>query len=269
MASFDFVDAAAKGYEFVWVNRVVISKFAFPVIFVKIFCLLTLIVTEVGDNILRQGLVLLPGTVMEAVFLVGLVRFAHHKEPFLYWGYTRHSRIKEYTQLYNERQHDLRRRQSVHAAVIYYIIINLSMFLLNSFISEPKPSVSNAVLLPPTFGVFVFIMFFLTVFVWSIRLLIVYIPVAMDYTISEYLRKIEGVQSSIFLFLCLMITLVPLLLVLFSGLGVALVIFADFDAFKIIFVCSLLVIGALIISSITTLGFSYGIKQMMENQSRE
>ena len=86
MASFDFVDVAAKAYEFMWKERSYIARVAVPVILVKLVCVITVYIFGYQEKFLLSGIIMIPGFVLEAILAIGLIRYVLYREPIFIAG---------------------------------------------------------------------------------------------------------------------------------------------------------------------------------------
>ncbi len=271
MASFDFIKAAVKGYQFVWIHRVELFKFSFPVVFIGVFCEFVIIQSGMEENILRRGLLELPAVFAQAYFLAELVRYAVYGEPFVLWGYTRQAKIEEFKTLYALRIQDNRRKSLIQAAIVLYV---LQTILLDVFIGlsalgaqkELRPSsevvsqVDVLSSLPEIFisGVIVFAAF------WSIRLGFLYVSLALGYGIRHYLHQLKGFSSSINLFLC---SFFVMLIIVFPAemlQKILTLMFADLPAVWVVTTAILREYITIVLLSVVTVASAYGIKEMVE-----
>ncbi len=72
--TFNIMDAAGYGYYRVWTERAYLLKLALIPLMIKFACTIALLVLGFQDNILRQGLVLLPGVLAEGWVLAQFLR---------------------------------------------------------------------------------------------------------------------------------------------------------------------------------------------------
>lgn len=280
MASFDFVKASLDGLRFAWRQRADLVKFAFPVIFVGVFCNLLIIYSGVGEDILRAGLVQIPALFAQGYFFSELVRYALFGEAFVYWGYTRRSRIEGYVEVYRERQLDLWRKKCVQGGMIVYVLFTLVSSAFLGFLRfyngpEPVPEGQAAARSLELADMPVFILESAIILLgimgmlWVVRLGFAYIPLAAGYSAKSYLKGIRGLYSSVPLFLCSVIVafmiLAPFLLLLmfFGGL------FAEALGPRIVAFVILLEFYKIAVLSVTTIACAYGIRDMLGGLPRQ
>lgn len=275
MASFDFVKATLDGYRFAWVRRADLIKFSIPVVFVSVFCNLMVIYTGAEENALREGLILLPAFFAQGLFVAELVRYTLYDEPFILWGYTRRSHLEEFTELYRERQLDTERKRHVQGGMVIFVLVSIINSVLRGLSGplaeggEDSPASSPAL---EDFPVFVFqsaiVAVILLVALWFVRVGFLYIGFSAGYGIKAYFKKLKGLSSSVSLFLCafmiFFLMAVPLAL-MYGFLGQLL---AESPGIKVV---SLVVFGEMskvLAQVVTTIGCSYGVREMMEVNSR-
>ncbi len=265
MAGFDFVDAASKGYHFVWTNRSYIAKFAFPVLFITVFCNLMIFFYGLEDNLLRGSLVAMPASFAQGLFLAELVRYAIFNEPIIYWGYVSRKEFNKYKDMYMERQNDKVRRASIHASIALYILpyaLTLLAIGLVEFYNGREAVPAQA----PTPNLATFLVFALSLsaMVWLVRVFFLYVAVAMGYSIKNYMKKISGMYSSVCFIMGNLIVIFPMLM-LVSGFNTMVYnLFSGYPVATILLVTIISSAGGIIILSIMTVAMAYGIREMLE-----
>ncbi|MBK6896014.1 MAG: hypothetical protein IPH06_05425 [Alphaproteobacteria bacterium] len=271
MASFDFIKAAVKGYQFVWLHRVELLKFSFPVVFIGVFCEFVIIQAGMEENILRRGLLDLPAVFAQGYFLAELVRYAIYGEPFVLWGYTRRSKLEEFNALYVSRMQDARRRSIIYASVILFVLqmvvadvlMGLSALGAEKEIKPPPEAMSTADVLSSLPEAFIAVLILFAAF-WSIRLGFLYVSLALGYGIREYLQKLRGLSSSVSLFLCSFFVMLLLVFPAEMLLKLLTIIFADLPAVWVVTTAIVREYIAIILLSVVTVASAYGIKDMVE-----
>ncbi len=193
MARFNFVDAAAKGYMFAWNERRALAQLAFAPLLVKIASFTVIIAAGLEENLLRQGLALLPAYFLEGWLVACAIRLA----------------------LFGERwpRGTTARSRAIMAGTVSYLLIKLiaSVFvgLLmtsgNGLISEPAPA--------PTLAGFMAMIAFLALALWAFRLFWLYAPLAMGYPALAFLKKIESYATSFYMLGLWLLVMAPMALV--------------------------------------------------------
>lgn len=280
MASFDFIKASLDGIRFAYAHRTDLFKFAFPILFVGVFCSLLVIHNGLERDILRSGLVQLPVFFAQGYFLSELVRYALFGEAFVYWGYTRRSRVEEYAQTYRERQLDVWRKRRVQGGMIIYVLFTVvSNGLLGGlkFVAEqnapPETRPPPAALELADMPVFIlesaaFLLVMMAV-VWLVRVGFIYIAFSGGYGVKDYFRQLRGLYSSVSLFmssaLIALVMLAPLIFLIFVFEG----FLRDTPGLRIVFLVILLELYKLIVLIVSTVACSYGIRDMFGGLPRE
>ncbi len=231
MASFDFIEAAVKSYEFVWRERKYLARVAFPVIFVKIACLMAVVTFGLQDMYLRQGLIMLPGYVVEALFMVGLIRYALYGENIFIWGrsFLSEQPPKSMIPMVGSRG----RVQSVQAGVALYLLAAVALLGFFGFVMDyvqtidPRTIENSNPDKPPTFITGVFILSMFAASIWLFRLFWLYIPAAMGVPLSGFLRRIRGFSSSVYMIGAWLMCLLPPMVVFAFGFQVLSAVFTQ------------------------------------------
>lgn len=202
--TFDFIDAAGKGYQFVWNEREVLTRLAVPVLLIKLAVLTGLYLFGLQEDFLRAGLVLLPSDFVDAVFVVLLIRFAVFNEPPLWSSFTESKGTPRY--------------RNMMAAVLIYVLLKLlaSMFaglVIGDVMNAPEvsPESSSPIM-------FVVAMLALAFSIWAFRLFLLYVPVAMEIGIKDFLHRVRGFGFSFVALATWLLCFVPVItaIVLFS-----------------------------------------------------
>lgn len=259
------------GYRFVWKERLEIFKFSFPVLFICVFFNLLAIYTGADDDILRRGLVTLPSTFVLGYFLCELVRYTLFNEPFVVWGYTRRSRIESFSDHYRTRKLDIVRRRSVSGGVVFFVLFWMfnDVFaglgeLINKSGYESKKSATLSLEALPGFilesGMILLIILGLF---WFVRVGYIYVSFSAGYDLRSYFRRLQGLYSSVPLFLCSL--LVGLLLVIPVAVvnGFISVLMQDAVVYRFVLMQVLEQVVIVTFFIINTAACSFGIREMM------
>lgn len=216
MASFDFIEAGVKGYEFVWRERKYLARVAFPVIFVKVACLLAVITFGAQKQYLLYGIITFPGFVVEALFIIGAMRYLLYSEPIFIWGRTPYP--SQPTNPIFPPVSSKNRLLCLQAGIAMYMLIKLTEILLNSYsrtINDAlnDPNFSQAGPPEPTLVSALLVLALMGAFVWGFRLFFLYVPLTMNITIKKYMNKLSGLESSIYMIGTYLICYLPILVV--------------------------------------------------------
>lgn len=234
MASFDFIDAAARGYDFVWQERKYLARVAVPVIFVKVACLLGIFVLGLQDNFARQGLVLMPGYIMEALFVVGLIRYALYREAIFIWG--KPVPVPESKEEYASYKGPMSRKQCVQGGFVMYMLLTVVLLGFSAFfydiarLNMQDMPVESAQLPLPAAGGSSFsiintaiLLIIISASIWAFRIFWIYIPIIMGHSVRDFLKLISGMQTSVLMIATALICFLPIVVVfmiimqIFSG----------------------------------------------------
>lgn len=203
MASFDIVAATKHGYSSLWQRRALVVRLAAIPVFVKIMSYMFILGAGLETNFLRQGLILFPAYLLEGYLICTLVRvtiFTH--EPLIQ---PPGSAADSY---YRQRGRD------IQAGAVIYTLIKLlaSLLIALVYMSAPpdQPPASEGQGNLAAFIIFAGLMAF---GIWAFRLIWAEVPVALGYSIRDYLARVRGYSFSFHLFSVWIMCLLPLWLV--------------------------------------------------------
>ena len=281
MASFDFIDASSRGYAFIWEERGYLARVAIPVLFVKIVCLLCVFVLGLQDQFARQGFVLLPSHILEAVFVVGLIRYALYREAIFIWG--KMVPVPPTDQKYEPYKGVMSRKQCVQGGIVMYVLLMVIFLGMTSIAYEstkgsvnmdvPQISVgpSEVAALPApvegnglsslTNAAVLFAI--IATFVWVFRFFWLYIPIAMGISLRGFLKRISGMQSSIFMIATALVCFLPLIVFFMISMQIFSGIFADGSAGNILVRAILESVAGLTILSVQVVAMTYGFVEIL------
>jgi magnesium-transporting ATPase (P-type) len=270
MASFDFVDVAAKGYEFCWKQRGYLARLAFPVVFVKIACLLTVVLLHAQDNILRKELLLMPAYFVEAVFLCGLVRYILYKEPIAMIGcMAKPSKDNDFSPLRTTSQGSWNRNQCLQAGIVFFLLfkiisavwqwINTAVQSIENnpeIIQSVPPTGFNAMLALLILGVLVWFLLWLVRFAW------LFVSVAQGYSVKAYVQIVRDFKIPLFIIATMLLCFVPFS-VLFENLKTGVIsVFEGQNALQILSLSTLEALDETLIMAICTIAMAHAIHEM-------
>lgn len=198
MNLFPVVDCVARSYRFIWDSRALLYHYALLSFLVKAGCSAFVILFGLHDNILRAGLVSLPGYFAEGVFCAYVIYLAMGS-------------MAGQGDFFNRVN-----RRTMSAGTVMYVLIQLVYVMIIALIvSEP---VSDFIRLPeeaefsPVRAVLSLV--FLLVTLWSVRLSWLYVPLAMGFGLRRYLRMFRSMVVSFHMIGVTLLCSVPLGLVL-------------------------------------------------------
>ena len=232
MASFDFIEAAAKGYEFSWYERSYLFRAAIPVILVKLVCVLVIHILQIEDQNLLNGLVALPAHVLEAIFIISVIRFIAFREPLFEFSRVigrgappeidREGKPAMSDESVKSAKATSSGAEMFKAGVAMYLLIRIMQLGFVGVLLDYSKTIDPNVPVPAPEQNIMNAMIFLALtgaVLWAFRLLWLYIPLAMGYTVRGFLVRIKGMMSSFNIFATWFVTYFPLM-VLISGIFV-------------------------------------------------
>ena len=267
MASLDFIENSSKGYGFFWKNRAYIFQNAIPVIFVKVLFALISIVVGANLNPLREGIILFPAYVIEAFFLVNLARFYIYGEAIYIWG----KPIPLSKQA--EKRHKLplpsiSRNFSLKAGVAVCLLIKLCVCLTLGLMALEAPEEYKSMGEPSLLKAMLFLLI-ISGTIWSLRLLWVFIPVCLGFSISNFMRKISGIENSFYFIGVFFICSVSFWFIFILTLSLAAALFLQGSAVFIIISKVLECLLIISVLSIQTIAISAGTYDIMTNSDKD
>lgn len=223
--TFNIMDAAGYGYYRVWTERAYLLKLALIPLMIKFACTIALLVLGFQDNILRQGLVLLPGVLAEGWVLAQFLRTLLKDER---WPTYLPPEIDD-----KVLDRLLLRARGIVAAVLAYGLIALASYAVRYLVfgvvlvdvggadggvghlaTDANPDSQNITITPlvmlPMLGLSVALF-------WGFRLMWVYIPFSVLMPLRAYLQAVNGWMSSVrmmVLFFCCMTPLMFLVMII-------------------------------------------------------
>jgi hypothetical protein len=204
MAKFDFIESAGKAYQYVWTNRQDLARPSAFVIAAKFACYAIVFIAGVEDNFLRQGLILMPSYFVEGWIIAHIMLKALSNEK---------DRAYQIPRIAPENI-----QNTIITSMVVYVLLKL---LLSFFVGLPglidpqalsaageqEASASDAMLFIGALGFMVFA-------VWFFRFIWLYVPPALGFSMTGYLRKIGPLNGSYYLIGLWLICFVPLAIAL-------------------------------------------------------
>lgn len=229
MASFDFIEASVRSYEFIWRHKKYLARVAFPVIFVKVACLLAVVTFGAQDMFLRQGLIMLPAYAVEALFMIGLIRYLLFGENIFIWGksFPAPNPPKPLISDMSSRS----RTDCIQAGVAIYLLCSVVHLcfsgLMLDYAQGLDPRAVSDTESPPSLAGGVLVMAIMAAAIWLFRLFWLYIPAAMGVSITGFMRRIAGITSSAYMIGAWLMCFLPPMVILFVGLQMIVSIFPE------------------------------------------
>lgn len=209
MAKFDFIESASEGYKFVWERRKILLPLAAIPYVIKLILLGVIVAFGIEQNYLRQGLILLPYYAAQGWFLAVIVRMA-------IWG--------DHTVSLKATDHDpapVEAIRALRAGIGVFVLLKLFGAVVTGFAishgladtMQGQPVNAEGSLF--ALGAAAFLLVFT---IWAFRLLWLYVPAALGYSMRGYLRAMKGMTSSFQLIALWLLCFVPLFVVMMMGL---------------------------------------------------
>lgn len=259
MARFDVVDATAQGYRFLWQQRRFIARIALlPMVF-KFLSFFTVVTLGQEDNLLRQGLILLPAYFIDGIVICFLVRLALFQVER---GQETVLKIENFF------------ASSVMAAAVMFALIKLVLSAMTGVIyASSVGGGKDLATQEPNALMFVGAIFFLIFTFWAFRLLWAHIPVLLEISLLEYLKRLKGMMSSVFLggtwimcslpFVVAIVVLADLLAAL-TGSNVQ----EPSNLYKFLLI-GVQAVADLLVAIVTNVAIAYGIRAMMQGKKKD
>ncbi|MDH5721847.1 MAG: hypothetical protein OEY94_00795 [Alphaproteobacteria bacterium] len=281
MASFDFITSASKAYEFVWYYKGYLARVAVPVLFVEIFCVLSIAslggIEELG--MLRHNLIMMPAIFVEALFFAMFVRFVVYHEPIHIWGTLVDApEINESDRIIKHiKGADLSRKDALQVSIACYILVFIFFTVLAWGVMLPASKVlpmspemqEQAIenLLPVPVRMFIALCVF-TVIVWTTRLCVVNVPAAMGFRVSDYLKKMGGINNSAKMIILIFLCSFPVFAILLPFYSAIIGLLSFSPAFALIFEKILLYATVLLTYALSIAGLTFAFQELMTKEDK-
>lgn len=224
--SFNIMDAAGYGYYRVWVERDYLFRLALVPFLVKFACTVAIFALELDDNVLRQGLVMLPAMFAEGWVIAQFLRTLLMNERWpIVFPKTPDLRLVDKL---------LSRARGIIASVLSYVLLGMLAYFLRYTLFEFLPSEqeitevqqggadSDDLFIPRDGGAesmgaggaigFVALLpavLSIVVSVWLFRFMWIYIPLAVLMPLKGYVRALSGFMSSVYLLILFFSCMAP------------------------------------------------------------
>lgn len=261
MASFDVIDAAQHGYRQLWAERAYLMRLAMVPIFVKFICLVTAMTLDLGNNYIRHALIFLPDYFTEGWMLAHVVRLAFlgQRWPFRPTGDNAADELI------------LRDRfRGVMAATLIYVLTRfIGAGALHFLLAADAAMTRSAEAEQLNGGVFLLALVTLIIMLWSVRLVWLYIPAALNFPARDYLRAVgRGLMPSFYMIGAWMVCTVPVIFI-WKLLATFLIVLAGGPSAGVEFMIAALQAGTETTTKIiATFALGWGIAQMMAPPER-
>ncbi|MGB4107873.1 MAG: hypothetical protein WBK55_08775 [Alphaproteobacteria bacterium] len=264
MAKFDFVEAAASGYRYVWKERRALLPLAILPLGVKMGSYAGIYLMDIGDNVLRQGLVLLPAHLMEGFVVALAIRMAMFGER--YDGLFTSGQKEIYSQ---------ERRRAIMAGVVTYLIIKLVVSLLagGSMIAQAYETSTTLPKPTPSGEIYVTTLMVMIFGIWAFRFFWLYVPAAMGIPAGVFLVRIRGFMTSVYIAGFWMLCFVPMAVLLIAAAKMLMGVFPGPEAGIASPIYSMVMaivqpVIELVIALTSSVGMAYAVRAIMSEPQR-
>jgi MFS family permease len=282
MASFDFIEATSKGYEFSWHERSYLMRAAMPVIFVKLVCVLAIHFLQIEDKSLLSGLVFMPAHIVEALFMISVVRYVAFREPLFEFGRVVGTRNQPDTVLdENAKEAEIQKAQGAFAfsrekmfkaGVAVYLLIKIVLLGFFGMITDYGKTLDPSIPVPtpePSIVVMFIIMAMLGAMLWMLRLLWLYIPVALGYSVHGFLVRVKGMMSSLNIFATMFVCNFTLGALIVGALALSNFVVTPETALQVFVYDVITIIGMTIIDIVQAVALTFGFIAVLTQQQHK
>ncbi|HNQ91492.1 MAG TPA: hypothetical protein PKI93_01010 [Alphaproteobacteria bacterium] len=226
--SFEIMDAAGYGYYRVWKERAYLLRLAAIPVFIKFACTIAIFALDLEDNILRQGLIMLPAMFAQGWVLAQFLRtlLMDERWPVILPEAPDERVIGKL----------LNRARGIIASVLVYVLLGLIAYSVNYGIMELMPSpqeieqaqsaVRDMEATQDASGnsmqiqnmLIAFLTFIPTVagiatIIWLSRFMWLYIPFAVLMPVRDYMKALSGFMPSVRLLILFFCCMAPVIFV--------------------------------------------------------
>jgi hypothetical protein len=256
MISVDIIEASGKAYQKVWYERAYLWKLAMVPILIKLVCEVTVLSLGLQTEFLKQGLVMIPAYMAEGWMLSHFVRliFLGNRWPFKPTG---------------DFDADMKKLQvrarGILGGMVIYTLIKMVMIGFVAFSYGLMDGLEGGAKSDePGGALFLLSLVLFAGFVWLFRCVWLYVPVALNYPIRLYMKRLEGLGTSLWLIGVWLICFLPVFFVF--GLLVSMIFTGAGDGssagMQFIFSVTRVMIDTLL-SLVTTAGICYALAEML------
>ncbi|MBE2192028.1 MAG: hypothetical protein IAE63_07600 [Alphaproteobacteria bacterium] len=223
MAKFQFniMDAAGYGYYRVWIERAYLLKLALIPLFIKFACTIAIFALDIDDNVLRQGLIMLPATFAEGWVLAQFLRTLLMNERWpIMLPQRPDPRILSAL---------LNRARGIIASILTYVLLGMLAYVIRYMMFEFFPSsqeIENARTaaeaaktsetengsLAGILGVFALVptIMVIAATIWMFRFMWLYIPLSVLMPVKSYMKALSGFMPSVYLLVLFFASMAPI-----------------------------------------------------------
>ena len=277
MANFDFVESASKGYKFLWDERILILRLATIPFAIKLASFIGVTCIDFNENYLRHGLFLLPSYFVEGWLIMQLIRFAilgeRGQANFIKANFIKANSTKDEINNQNDELFQARRR-GILAGIIIYVISKLLLSFFSALILMNVPTQETVASSNITdTQSFIIGTAMLLVMIWGFRFVWLYIPAALDYSVSNFLHRIKSFTSSFSMIGLWLLSFVPIMLLLLTFSKILATTFpgVEEDIASVTYRYGMAVVQGvldLVIAIVSSIGMAYGIQSIYNGTNK-
>lgn len=197
MNNFNFVDSAAKAYHFVWLNRENVMRMSAMALSIKILSFVIILVFGLEENILRQGLLLLPSHFFEGWVIAHILVMAVYPSNA--------ARLPEQST-------DL--TANIRAGVIMYVLIKMVLSLITGLIFAGQSALPEGPPPAPSLEMLLVAGMLVAFMIWAFRFVWLYVPVMLGFTVRSFLMQFPSFTASFAMLAIWILCFVPLALLM-------------------------------------------------------
>ena len=203
---FDIIETSGKAYIKAWEERRYLLRLALVPMLSKALCAAAVIIMGFEGKIFSQTLVMLPAYFFEGWLIVHIARliFFDERWPLKLSGNT------EQDILYLSE-----RSRAVFSGIILYVLTYMAFYAALGFVTMSLPFEEGQApkeMPEPSLAIFLVAIIVILGIVWLFKFFFLYLPIAIDASITSYLKMLPGLQSSLFLIGMYLISCVPFVL---------------------------------------------------------
>jgi hypothetical protein len=260
MAKFDFIESAGKAYQYAWTHRHDLARPTAFVLAAKFLCFVVVFILGLEENLLRQGLVLMPSYFVEGWIIAHIMLKALSAEKDR--AYQIPGIAPEHVQ------------NAMMTSMLVYVLLKLLLSFVVGMpgLIDPQAVAEGQEAGTPDIMVFLAALGFMVFVVWFFRFLWLYVPPALGFSMKHYVIKVGSLRGSYYI--------IGMWIMCFVPMAIALIVFSQivsipFDAdgeelsqmhkYTLSFLQGVFDYMMVLVSS---LGMAYGVASMFNKEDK-
>ena len=263
MATFDFIESAGKAYKFTGEHARILTRMAFWPVLLKLVTFVGITAFGLEENVLRQGLLLLPAYFAEGWLVAAAIRIALLEENWPPKNPPAEKGVKA-SILQN-------RSNAILAAAIIYVLTKLALSFLTGMTMFEMQKADVSTQAEPTMGMFLAACAALAFVIWAFRFTWLYVPVALGLSLQGFIKRIKAFMTSIYMIGLWLLCFVPLALVLILASEILSSLFPGIDsdtpsaAYTYLMLCVQVMMEAAVMI-ISSVGMAYAVREIFDGR---